>query len=149
MNSASHQGPGSSTLPWILLGKRTGLIHEDLHLHLNEETTYRWGLVMKEVSLGWAFESWSDNIQDMMVRTVKCLIFCSMLGLIWGLAEMDRQEEGKGDRIMEVWGGGLMDFASLHPISGGHADLILYLFWQTAHTSGKRASCAENREIWV
>lgn len=38
-----------------------------------------------------------------------------------------------------------MDFASLHPISGGHADLILYLFWQTAQSSGKRASCAENR----
>lgn len=44
-------------------------------------------------------------------------------------------------------GSGLMDFSGLHPISGGHADLILYLFWQTAQSSGKTASCAENREI--
>lgn len=33
-----------------------------------------------------------------------------------------------------------MDFSVLHPFSGGHADLSLYLFWQAAQSSGNRTS---------
>lgn len=43
----------------------------------------------------------------------------------------------------------LMDFSVLFPISVGHVDLIFYLFWPTAQSSGKRISSEENREVVV
>lgn len=44
------------------------------------------------------FEKWSDNIHNLMARTVKRLILCSILGLVWGLAEMDRETGGRERR---------------------------------------------------
>lgn len=92
------------------------------------------------------FEKWSDNIHNLMARTIKCLILCSILGLVWGWKRwIERQEEGEGERMMEK--SGLMDFLVLHPISGdGHARLIC-LFWQTAQPRGKRTCSAQNRGL--
>jgi len=53
------------------------------------------GLVMESVPvMSDNFEKWSDNIHNLMARTVKCLILWSILGLVWGLAEMDRETGG-------------------------------------------------------
>ena len=55
----------------------------------------------------------------------------------------------KGKEKEQCGKGGLMDFSVLFPISVGHADLIFYLFWPTAQSSGNRVSSAENREVIV
>lgn len=43
-------------------------------------------------------EKRSDNVHGPMVRSVKCLIWCCVLGLVWGLAEMDGQTGGREER---------------------------------------------------
>lgn len=96
------------------------------------------------------FEKWSDNIHNLMAQTVKCLILFSILRLVWGLAEIERETGGRERRKNDgEWGVcGLMDFSVLPPISGaGHAYLIFCLFWQTAQPRGKRTSSAENRGL--
>lgn len=91
-------------------------------------------------------EKWSDNTDGLMVGTVKCPIWGSTLGLVWGLMEMvDRQRKikEKGGRGV----GGLMELSVLHSGSGSQGDMIL--LWQTAQSGGKGKSSAKNRQVWV
>lgn len=108
VNSAPKQGPGNGTIPWTSSGKNLLFCfgsHSWWRLgHLQVKSEWGNHLHVRTCDEGSVpvmshnFEKWSDNMHNVIVRTLKCLIVCRIVGLMWGRAETDRKAAGRERR---------------------------------------------------